>query len=60
MVRAQLPGGRVVPLTVAAIDGPRVTLDGNHPLAGKTLVFEVEVREVCAATAGDLAHGVIH
>ena len=50
-VRAQLPNGGVVPLTVVAIDGPTATLDGNHPLAGKTLVFDVEVREVYAATA---------
>ena len=60
MVHAQLPKGGVIPLTVVAIDGPTVTLDGNHPLAGKTLVFEVEVREVCEATAEDLAHGAIH
>ena len=59
-LRAQLPNGGVVPLTVVAIDGPTATLDGNHPLAGKTLVFDVEVREVYAATAQDLAHGHVH
>jgi len=60
MVQAQLPNGGVVPLTVVAIDGPTATLDGNHPLAGRTLVFDVEVREVYAATEGDLAHGHVH
>lgn len=60
MIRAQLPGGAVVPLTLVAVDGPTATLDGNHPLAGRTLVFEVEVREVYAATAEDLAHGHVH
>jgi FKBP-type peptidyl-prolyl cis-trans isomerase SlyD len=59
-VRAQLPNGGVVPLTVVAIDGPTATLDGNHPLAGTTLIFDVEVREVYAATAEDLAHGHVH
>ena len=60
VVRAQLPNGKVVPLTVVAIDGPKAILDGNHPLAGKTLVFDVEVREVYAATEEDLARGHVH
>ena len=60
MVHAELPNGGGVPLTVVSIEGPTVTLDGNHPLAGKTLVFEVEVREVYAATAEDLTHGHVH
>jgi FKBP-type peptidyl-prolyl cis-trans isomerase 2/predicted Fe-Mo cluster-binding NifX family protein len=60
MVHARLPDGGSVPLTVVSIEGSTVTLDGNHPLAGKTLVFEVEVREVHAATAEDLAHGHVH
>jgi FKBP-type peptidyl-prolyl cis-trans isomerase SlyD len=47
-------------MTVVAIDGPTATLDANHSLAGRTLVYDVEVREVCAATAGDLAHGHVH
>jgi FKBP-type peptidyl-prolyl cis-trans isomerase 2/predicted Fe-Mo cluster-binding NifX family protein len=59
-LQAQLPNGGVVPLTIVAIDGPTATLDGNHPLAGKTLVFDVEVREVYAATADDLTHGHVH
>jgi FKBP-type peptidyl-prolyl cis-trans isomerase SlyD len=59
-IRAKLPNGATVPLTVVAIDGPTATLDGNHPLAGRTLVFDVEVRQVYAATAEDLAHGHIH
>jgi FKBP-type peptidyl-prolyl cis-trans isomerase 2/predicted Fe-Mo cluster-binding NifX family protein len=59
-IQAQLPNGRVMPVTVVAIDGATATLDANHPLAGKTIVFDVEVREVYAATAGDLAHGHVH
>ena len=59
-VHARLPDGGSVPMTVVSIEGPTVTLDGNHPLAGKTLVFEVEVREVHAATAEDLTHGHVH
>jgi FKBP-type peptidyl-prolyl cis-trans isomerase SlpA len=37
---AELPG------VVTAIDGERVTVDFNHPLAGKTLVFQVHIIDV--------------
>ena len=47
-------------LTVTRIAGDLVTLDGNHPLAGKTLNFEVEIAAVRAATAEELAHGHVH
>jgi len=47
-------------LTVTHLAGDMVTLDGNHPLAGQHLNFEVEVGEVRAATAEELAHGHVH
>jgi FKBP-type peptidyl-prolyl cis-trans isomerase SlyD len=47
-------------VTIVAIDGDQVTLDGNHPLAGETLIFDVEVLDVRNATAEELAHGHIH
>lgn len=37
-----------------------VDIDSNHPLAGKTLVFSVEVLEVRDATSEELAHGHAH
>jgi FKBP-type peptidyl-prolyl cis-trans isomerase SlyD len=37
-----------------------VTIDGNHPLAGKTLNFEVEVTDVRQATEEELTHGHVH
>jgi FKBP-type peptidyl-prolyl cis-trans isomerase SlyD len=47
-------------VTVTQITGDMVTLDGNHPLAGKNLHFQVEVAEVRAATDAELAHGHVH
>jgi FKBP-type peptidyl-prolyl cis-trans isomerase SlyD len=47
-------------VTVTHIAGDMVTLDGNHPLAGKNLNFEVEIAAVRAATAEELAHGHVH
>ena len=46
--------------TVTQIAGDLVTLDGNHPLAGKNLHFQVEVAEVRAATDAELSHGHVH
>lgn len=45
---------------VAAIEGEEVTLDLNHPLAGMTLHFDVEVMDVREATAEELEHGHVH
>jgi FKBP-type peptidyl-prolyl cis-trans isomerase SlyD len=45
---------------VAKIDGEEVTLDLNHPLAGETLHFTVEVIDVRDATKQELEHGHAH
>jgi len=47
-------------ITITEINGDDVTIDGNHPLAGETLHFDVEVVDVREATADELAHGHIH
>lgn len=47
-------------ITITAIDGDDITIDGNHPLAGEHLTFDVEVVDVRPATAEELAHGHIH
>jgi FKBP-type peptidyl-prolyl cis-trans isomerase SlyD len=58
-LHTQSPHG-VRAVTVTQIAGDMVTIDGNHPLAGKSLNFEVEVAEVRAATEEELAHGHVH
>jgi FKBP-type peptidyl-prolyl cis-trans isomerase 2 len=39
-------GGRTVELMVVEIDESKVTLDGNHPLAGRDLTFDIQLVEV--------------
>lgn len=43
------------PLVVTAVTPTHVTLDGNHPLAGVDLTFDVEITELRAATEQELA-----
>ncbi|MBP9689942.1 MAG: peptidylprolyl isomerase [Bacteroidia bacterium] len=47
-------------VTVTGIEGDTVTVDGNHPLAGVELNFEVEVIAVREATGEELSHGHVH
>jgi FKBP-type peptidyl-prolyl cis-trans isomerase SlyD len=49
-----------VNIVIAEIDGDLVTVDGNHPLAGETLHFAVEVTDVRAASEEELEHGHVH
>lgn len=46
--------------TVAKIEGEDVTLDVNHPLAGVTLTFDVEIVDIRDATQEELEHGHVH
>lgn len=53
------PHGQAV-VTITKIENDQVTVDGNHPLAGVALTFDVEVVEVRAATPVELSHGHVH
>lgn len=58
-LEAQTSQGRQI-LTVVEVKDDTVTLDANHPLAGVTLNFEVEVVDVRQALPEELAHGHVH
>lgn len=47
-LQAQGPEGQVFRLVVTELADDSVTLDGNHPLAGKALTFELELVEIAA------------
>jgi FKBP-type peptidyl-prolyl cis-trans isomerase SlyD len=49
-----------IPLRIHEVQPDAVVVDLNHPLAGKTLHFDVTVREVRAATKEELTHGHVH
>ncbi|MBN8739690.1 MAG: peptidylprolyl isomerase [Lysobacterales bacterium 69-70] len=47
-------------VTVAAVDGEMVTIDGNHPLAGQALHFAIEITGVRDASPEEILHGHVH
>lgn len=58
-LQAQTPQGIQI-FTVTEIKGDKVTLDGNHPLAGEELNFKVKVVDVRKASKEELEHGHVH
>jgi len=47
-------------VTVTAVEDDNVTVDGNHPLSGITLNFDVDVIDVREPTEEELDHGHVH
>jgi FKBP-type peptidyl-prolyl cis-trans isomerase SlyD len=45
---------------VTALSDTEATLDGNHPLAGRTVELRCEVLEVRAASEEEIEHGHVH
>ena len=54
------PSGRRVSALVTKIEEGRVTLDRNHPMAGRSIRFEATVAGVREATPEELQHGHVH
>lgn len=57
--QAQTDKGEIS-VVITDIEDDQVTVDGNHPLAGKALNFDVEVSDVREATEEEIAHGHAH
>jgi len=57
--QAETPDGVQV-IRIAEVEGDNVTIDGNHPLAGQQLNFDVKVTEVRDASDEELEHGHVH
>jgi len=57
---ARTPDGSAIPVWVAGVEGDTVLIDTNHPMAGKTLNFEVTVLSVRAATEEEISQGHPH
>jgi FKBP-type peptidyl-prolyl cis-trans isomerase SlyD len=57
--QAQGPQGAMM-ITVTAVDGDDITVDGNHPLAGKTLHFDVSIENIREASEEEIEHGHVH
>jgi len=50
--------GDTITMVVTRIDNGQVTLDGNHPLAGQTLVYRLTVSDIRNATESEIQYGV--
>jgi FKBP-type peptidyl-prolyl cis-trans isomerase SlyD len=47
-------------VVITAVEGDKVTVDGNHPLAGENLNFAIEIIEVREASVEEVLHGHVH
>jgi FKBP-type peptidyl-prolyl cis-trans isomerase SlyD len=60
MFQAPGEGGQIQLIRITGIEGDKITVDGNHELAGKTLNFAVEISEIREASPEELTHGHVH
>ena len=58
-LRATTDDGEQTVIVIEKTD-EHVIVDGNHPLAGIDLMFDVEIIDVREATADEIAHGHVH
>ena len=54
------PDGQALNITVREVGENEVTIDANHPLAGRVLHFDLRIEDVREANPEELAHGHVH
>ncbi len=59
-LQAQTPEGGIVNMVIVDFDDKTVTVDMNHPLAGKDLLFDVEILSIREATPEEILHKHAH
>jgi len=59
-LQSQDKDGNAFLVSVTKIEDDKITVDGNHPLAGQTLHFSVSIESVRKAEAEELSHGHVH
>lgn len=57
---ANSPDGNPIPFVIKEVSDDDITIDFNHPLAGKNLNFDIELIDVRDATKEELEHGHVH
>lgn len=57
---AESPEGEQITVTVTKINGDNITVDGNHPLAGIALNFDIKIKDVRKASKEEIEHGHVH
>ena len=59
-LQSQDKDGNAFLVTVTKIEDDKITVDGNHPLAGQTLHFSVSIESIRKAETEELSHGHVH
>lgn len=57
---AKNTNGEMQRIVVKKVEGDMITVDGNHPLAGVELNFDINIVSVREATKEEIAHGHVH
>ena len=59
-LQSQDQDGNAFLVTVTKVEDDKITVDGNHPLAGQTLHFSVSIESIRNAETEELSHGHVH
>ena len=59
-VQLNTADGQAFLATIVNVEGDQVHLDANHPLAGKALIFDVEITDIRDASPEEITHGHPH